>query len=89
MIVPTFTFDADLNGYVCEPLIIQKSFIVEITLDRKAPVVTLKLEKDGEYANYGQTPSVSDRYRLRLSVAHPTTIRIATPVRVAKCMIIN
>ena len=55
MIRPKFTFDAEANGWLSEPFTIHEQATVHIELSAIAPVVTLKQEDDGEYANYGQT----------------------------------
>lgn len=89
MIIPTFTFDAESNGWLCEPFTIEEQCIVHIELAGKAPVLTMKRERDGVFANYGQTPDESDRYELHLTSNNEETIMLATPVEVTKCYIIN
>ena len=89
MIVPEFTFDADMNGYVCEPFTVEERATVHIELASPAPVVTLKMEEDGGYANYGQTPDDSDRYEIDITSKDEITVKMATPVEVTKCYIIN
>jgi len=89
MIIPQFTFDADLNGYVSEPVAIEERATVHIELASRAPVVTLKQESDGGYANYGQTPRQTDRYEIDITTGDEITVKLATPVEVTKCYIIN
>ena len=89
MVVPTFTFDSDMNGYVTEPIAIDEQALVHIELEQPAPVVTLKREKDGGYANYGMTPAKSDRYEINITLNKEATIMLATPVAVTKCWVLN
>lgn len=89
MITPVFIFDEEANGYLCDPFSIEEQATVHIELASKAPVVILKQEADGGYANYGQTPKESDRYELNLTSNQEETIMLATPVEVTKCYIIN
>lgn len=89
MIVPEFTFDAEANGYLSEPFEVEQLATIHIELSERAPVVILKQQEDGEYANYGQTPKQSDAYRLNLSAKETSVIIIATPVAVKKCWIAN
>ena len=89
MIRPVFTFDAEANGYVSEPFTIQQQAIVHIELASLAPVLTLKQENDGEYAVYGQTPDESDRYKINLTTSDEAIVKIATPVDVLKCYVLN
>ena len=89
MTIPTFTYDDDLGGYVCEPFAIDGKALVHIELASAAPVVTLKMEKDGGYANYGQTPKESDSYEINIKSNEEITVKLATPVEVKKCYIIN
>ena len=85
----SFIFDEDANGWLSEPFTIEEQATVHIELSGKAPVVTLKQEVDGGYANYGQTPKESDRYELNLTSNDEVTLMLATPVEVTKCYIIN
>ena len=89
MIRPAFIFDADVNGYVSEEFDIVERATVHIELASLAPVVTLKKEEDGGYANYGQTPEGSDRYEIDITAREEMTVKIATPVEVKKCYVIN
>ena len=89
MIRPVFTFDAEANGYVSEPFTIQQQATVHIELASLAPVLTLKQENDGEYAVYGQTPDESDRYKINLTTSDEAIVKIATPVDVLKCYVLN
>lgn len=85
----SFIFDEDANGWLSEPFTMEEQATVHIELSGKAPVVTLKQEEDGGYANYGQTPKESDRYELNLTSNDEVTLMLATPVEVTKCYIIN
>lgn len=89
MIQPKFTFDAEANGWLSEPFTIQEQATVHIELAAMAPVVTLKQEEDGEFANYGQTPDESDRYEIKLTTEEAATLMLAAPVEVLKCYILN
>ena len=89
MIVPRFTFDDEANGWLSEPFTMEEKATVHIELAAMAPVVTLKREDDGEYANYGQTPEESDQYEIDLTSDSEVTLMLATPVEVRKCFIIN
>lgn len=89
MTIPTFTFDEDLGGYVCQPFTVDGKALVHIELASVAPVVTLKMEEDGGYANYGQTPKESDSYEINIKSIEEITVKLATPVEVKKCYIIN
>lgn len=89
MIVPTFTFNQEANGYLSEPFTVDRQACVHIELERMAPVVTLKREEDGEYANYGQTPKECDQYELTITSTEEVTLILATPVGVKKCYIMN
>lgn len=87
MIEPRFSFDADANGYISDDIIIDKTATVHIELSERAPVVTLKREKDGGYANYGQTPKSCTAFKIEITSKREITIRLATPVEVTKCYI--
>ena len=89
MIRPKFTFDAEANGWLSEPFTIHEQATVHIELSAIAPVVTLKQEDDGEYANYGQTPDESDRYEIHLTTEDAATLKLAAPVEITKCYILN
>lgn len=89
MIAPQFTFDADANGYLSEPFTIDERATVHIELASRAPVVTLKQEKDGGYANFGQTPKSATGFEINITSKKEATIRLATPVEVTKCYILN
>jgi len=90
MITPQFTFDAEANAYISEPVTIDESATVEIELAANAPVVTLKMEEDGEYANYGQTPEPQrDAYKIKITSKESIQVMLATPVEVTKCIINN
>ena len=89
MITPQFTFDEEMNAYVSEAITIEERAMAHIELASPAPVVTLKQEKDGGYANYGQSPKDSDRYEIDITSKDEITVMIATPVEVTKCYIIN
>lgn len=89
MITPVFSFNEDANGYLSDSFNIEEEATVHIELAGKAPVVVLRQEPDGGFANYGQTPDESDRYELNLTSNQEETIMLATPVEVTKCYIIN
>ena len=89
MTTPAFVFDEDLNGYVSDPFTVEEEALARIELESLAPVVVLKMEEDGGYANYGQTVEESDRYEIKITSKDEATLRLATPVGVKKCYIIN
>ena len=89
MITPTFTFDAEANAYISDDITIDECATARIELASRAPVVTLKRENDGGYANYGQTPKSDTGFQIDIHVKHETVIRLATPVEVTKCFILN
>lgn len=90
MIEPQFTFDAEANAYISEPVTVEEAAIVEIELAANAPVVILKMEDDGEYANYGQTPEPQhDAYKIKIVSKDSIRIKLATPVEVTRCIINN
>ena len=89
MIVPTFTYDAEANAYLSEPVTIDEQAMAHIELASRAPVVVLRQEKDGGYANYGRTPESGDRFNINITCNKENIIRLATPVEVQKCYILN
>lgn len=89
MVTPTFTFDAEANAYLSEPFTVEERAMVHIELESKAPVVTLKMEEDGGYANYGQTPKEASGYEIHITSKDEATLILATPVAVTDCYIIN
>ena len=89
MITPTFTFDNEANAYLSEPITISEQAMAHIELASHAPVVTLKQENDGGYANYGQTPESGTHFEINITCQDEITIRLATPVEVTKCYILN
>ena len=89
MIVPEFTFDAEANAYISEPLTIDEQCMAHIELASRAPVVVLKQETDGGFANFGQTPKSGDRFEINIACNKENVIRLATPVEVTKCYILN
>ena len=89
MIVPQFTFDTDANAYISEPLTIDEQCMAHIELASRAPVVVLKQEEDGGYANFGQTPKSGDRFEINITCKKENVICLATPVEVTKCYILN
>lgn len=89
MIVPKFTFDDEANGYVSEPFRIDEKAMAHIELASRAPVVVLRQEADGGYANFGQTPKSNDRFELNITCNDEITVCLATPVEVTKCYILN
>lgn len=88
MKIPTFTFDEEANGYLSEPMEIEGPVIAKIELASVAPVVTLKQEEDGGWANYGQNPKDARRYEITINPRERMNIRLATPVEVLKCQVI-
>ena len=89
MTVPAFTFDEEMNGYLSEPITIDRQALAHIELASQAPVVTLKQESDGGYANYGTSPKSADRFEIDITAKDVITVRLATPVEVTKCYILN
>lgn len=89
MVTPAFIFDTEANGYISDPFTVFEQAKVHIELASRAPVVTLKEEPDGSYSNYGQSPKESDRYEINLTSKDEITVRMAAPVEVTKCYIIN
>ena len=88
MKIPTFTFDEGANGYLSEPMEIEGPVIAKIELASVAPVVTLKQEEDGGWANYGQSPKDARQYEITIQPKGKMAIMLATPVQVLKCHII-
>ena len=88
MTIPTFTFDEVANGYLSTPMEIEDPVLVKIDLASVAPVVTLKQEEDGGWANYGQTPKDARRYEITIRPKGKMTVMLATPVKVLKCHVI-
>ena len=88
MITPAFTFNQEANGYLSDEIIIEDPIIVRMELESRAPVVTLKQEPDGGWANYGQTPKDDRLYEITIRPTEKMTIMLATPVKVLKCHII-
>jgi len=89
MIVPSFTFDAEANAYLSEPFTIDEQAMAHVELASRAPVVVLKEENDGGYANYGMTPESGDNFNINITCNKEIIIRLATPVEVTKCYILN
>lgn len=89
MIVPQFTYDAEANAYLSEPVTIDEQAMAHIELASRSPVVVLRQETDGGYANYGQTPESGDRFEINITCNKENVIRLATPVEVTKCYILN
>ena len=89
MIIPTFEFDQEMNGYLSEPVTINRQALVHVELASRAPVVTLKRENDGGYANYGMSPKSSEAFEIDITANDEITGRLATPVEVTKCYILN
>jgi len=86
--IPTFTFDEGANGWLSEPMEIEDPVVVRLELSNIAPVVTLKQEEDGGWANYGQSPKDARCYEITINPKERMTVRLATPVDVLKCLII-
>ena len=89
MIVPEFTFDDEANSYLSEPFSVDEKAMAHIELASRAPVVVLRQETDGGFANYGQTPKSGDRFEIQITCKKENIIRLATPVEVTKCYILN
>lgn len=88
MIIPTFTFDAEANGYISSPFQVQGRCQADIVLAQMAPVVILMQEADGGWANNGEPPEQSDHYKIGLNAKEASWVKIASPVEVRKCYII-
>lgn len=89
MIVPTFTFDVKANGYISTPFTVSGKATVHIELASSAPVVTLKEDEEGNYANCGQTPRQETGFEITITTLRKETLLLATPVEVTKCYILN
>ena len=87
MKIPQFTFSAEANGYLSEAMTIERPVTVKLNLSSRAPVVTLKQEADGGWANYGQSPKDSRNYEITIHPRCRMTIMLATPVSVEKCYV--
>lgn len=85
---PEFIWDDEANGYLSDEVAISDPVTVCLELAERAPVVTLKQEKDGGFANYGQSPQQSDHYKIHIRATQPAVIKLATPVAVKKCYIL-
>lgn len=85
-----FTFDAEANGWLSEPITIERQVMIHVELAAVAPLVTLKQEPDGEFAVYGQSPEDSDQYETKITTSEEeVTIKLAAPVEVKNCYIMN
>ena len=89
MIVPKFTFDAEANGWMSEPFTVDEQCLAHIELAERAPVVVLKQEADGGFANFGQTPKSNVGFEINITCKKEYTVKLATPVAVTKCYILN
>ncbi len=89
MITPAFEYDEEMNGYLSEPVTINRQAMVHVELASRAPLVTLKREKDGGYANYGMSPKSAEAFEIDITAKDEITVRLATPVEVTKCYILN
>ena len=89
MITPTFEFDQEMNGFLSEPVTIDRHAMVHVELASRAPIVTLKRESDGGYANYGMSPKSAEAFEIDITANDEMTVRLATPVEVIKCYILN
>lgn len=89
MTVPQFIFNDEANAYLSEPFTVDEQAMVHIELASRAPVVTLKQEKDGGYANYGQTPKSGEAFEINITTNKEEQLILATPVEVMKCYILN
>ena len=52
-------------------------------------MVVQKREADGGYANFGQTPKSGTGFEINITCNKENVIRLATPVEVTKCYILN
>ena len=84
-----FTFDNDANGYVSDAMAVNDGARIHIELSGRAPVVILKRENDGGYANYGQTPESGDAFEFVINSKEPAVIKLATPVAVKKFYVLG
>lgn len=89
MVIPQFEFNAEANAYLSVPFTVDEQALVHIELASRAPVVTLKMEGDGGYANYGQTSKSADAYEINITSKKEVTLMLATPVEVKNCYILN
>jgi hypothetical protein len=89
MIVPSFTFDDEANAYLSEDITLDEQAMAHVELASRAPVVVQKKETDGGYANFGMTPESGDRFNINITCNRESIIRLATPVEVTKCYILN
>lgn len=89
MVIPQFEFNEEANAYLCAPFTVDEEALVHIELASRAPVVTLKMEGDGGYGNYGQTPKSADAYEINITSKKTVTLMLATPVEVKTCYILN
>lgn len=86
---PRFEFDEDANGYLSEEFEVEERALVHVELASRAPVVILKQESDGGWANYGQTPKSNDGYEVEITSTKAVRVKLATPVEVRKCWVMN
>ncbi len=77
-----FGYDQDLEAYVSDVLELLDVKTAHVQLGCKAPVVTLKEEEDGGWANFGETPQQSDVYEIKLQPDKACRVKLATPVEV-------
>lgn len=89
MILPEFTFNAEANAFLSETFTIDEQAIVHVELASRAPVVLLKQETDGGFANFGQTPKSGDHFNINITCNKAGTFLLAAPVEVTKCYILN
>ncbi len=83
-----FTFDDEVNGWISEVFSVDDAATVHIELESRAPVVTLKQERDGGWANYGQTPESGTAFEIHVTTNREEQLRLATPVVVTKCFVV-
>jgi hypothetical protein len=89
MITPRFTFNAEANAYLSEPFSITDKAMAHIELSSRAPVVVLRQEDNGDYANFGQTPRSAESFEINITCNNEYTVMLATPVEVTKCYVLN
>ena len=89
MITPQFTYNAEANAYLSDPFTIDEQAMVHVELASRAPVVILKQESDGGFANFGQTLKSGTAFEINITCNKENVIQLATPVEVTKCYILN
>lgn len=88
MITPEFTFNDEANAWLSEPIEIDTTIRVHLELVSVAPVVIMKREDDGGWANYGQSPKDARCYGITLKPTEAAVVMLAVPVAVRECYIL-